>query len=67
MTDITKQSTEELLATITAQREALRAIRFGTAGSRARNVHEAEGIRKNIARMLTELSSRKIALSAKQG
>lgn len=64
-TDLTKQSVEDIRASVTAMREQLRASRFGGAGSRARNVREGRTIRKDIARALTELRAREIASEAK--
>ena len=60
-TDFKKYSVEDLHKEIADKREALRAFRFGEAGSRTRNVKEGRNYRKEVARMLTELSSRRIA------
>ena len=46
---------------IADKREALRVFRFGGAGSRSRNVREGRNLRKDIARLLTELNSRKVS------
>jgi len=43
------------------KREALRVFRFGGAGSRSRNVREGRTTRREIARLLTEINSRKVA------
>jgi ribosomal protein L29 len=67
MTDFKKYSVEDLHKEIAQKSEALRAFRFGGAGSRTRNVREGRMLRRDIARMLTELSSRKIANSKKNG
>lgn len=61
MADIKKQSNEELQKAINDNREALRSFRFGGAGSRTRNVREGRNLRREIARLLTELNSRKVA------
>ena len=45
---------------IADKREALRVFRFEGAGSRRRNVREARNLRKEIARVMTELSARRI-------
>lgn len=58
MTDIKTQSTEKLLAAVKEKREALRVFRFGGAGSRARNVREGRNLRREVAQILTELTSR---------
>jgi ribosomal protein L29 len=44
---------------VTETRESLRVFRFGEAGSRTRNVRAARGLRKTVARALTELASRR--------
>lgn len=46
---------------IAQKREALRTFRFGEAGTRTRNVRGGRTIRKEIARLLTEMNSRKVA------
>jgi len=61
MDDVKTQSTEKLFATAKEKREALRAFRFGGAGSRARNVREGRNLRREIAQILTEVQSRKTA------
>ena len=66
-TDLKKYSVEDLHKEIADKREALRIFRFGEAGSRSRNVREGRNHRKDIARMLTELSARKIASKPKKG
>jgi len=60
MTDIKTQSKEDIKKLVDEKREALRAFRFGGAGSRARNVREGRTLRKEIARFLTELRRREI-------
>lgn len=46
---------EKLLA---EKREALRIFRFGISGSKVKNVKEGMKLRKDIARILTELNLR---------
>lgn len=41
------------------KRDALRAFTFGSAGSKNRNVKEGHNIKKDIARILTEISATK--------
>ena len=62
---ITKETIESLHKMLETKREGLRTFRFEGAGSRRRNVREARTIRKEIARILTELQARKVAGSAK--
>ncbi len=61
MVDITKQSVEDLKKAIAQKRAALRTFRFGGAGSRTRNVREGRTLRKEIARILTELRERELS------
>lgn len=66
MTEITKKeiksvSQAELIKETANKREELRKFRFGSTGSKVKDVKLGRTIRKDIARMLTELNSRKIA------
>lgn len=61
MTDLKKQDIAELQKQIADKREALRVFRFGGAGSRTRDVRAGRTLRKDIARLLTELNSRKVS------
>ncbi len=61
MAELTTWSVTDLQKEIAAKREALRAFRFGEAGTRTRNVKEGKTLRKEIARLLTEMNSRKVA------
>lgn len=65
MADIKNQSVEDLKKAIAEKRAALRTFRFGGAGSRTRDVREGRNLRKEIARLLTELNARRIADSKK--
>jgi ribosomal protein L29 len=58
MATVKDTSTESLQAELSEKREALRVFRFGGAGSRSRNVREGRNLRKEIARILTELNAR---------
>jgi len=44
---------------LSEKREALRVFRFGISGSKVKNMKEGMTIRKDIARILTELSLRR--------
>ena len=61
MEELSKETSEGLQKTIADKREALRVFRFEGAGSRRRNVREARTLRKDIARIMTELTARRIA------
>ena len=65
MADTKKQSIEDLKKDIAGKREALRVFRFGESGSRTRNVREGRTLRRDIARILTELKARDIAATVK--
>ena len=49
----------DLVKALMERREAFRILRFGTAGSKTRNVKESSTIKKDIARIMTELNSQK--------
>jgi ribosomal protein L29 len=57
--DITSKSINELNNLLTEKREALRVFRFGGAGSKTKNVKEGRSIRRDIARILTLINSKK--------
>jgi ribosomal protein L29 len=63
MSDIKKQKVEDLRKDLTEKREALRVQRFGGAGSRSRNVRGARTLRTEIARILTEIRARDLAIN----
>lgn len=50
------KSKEELVKALYDKKATLSAFRFGEAGSKTRNVKEGSTIRKDIARILTELN-----------
>ncbi len=43
------------------KRKSLREFRFGVSGSKVKNIKEARNLRKEIARILTDLGSRDIS------
>lgn len=55
---IKNKSVDELKKLISEKKESLRNFRFGLAGSKIRNVKEGRGLRKEIARMMTEVNGR---------
>ena len=57
--EITNKPTADLTRLITEKREALRAFRFGSAGAKAKNVKEGRNLRKDIARIMTEMGKKK--------
>lgn len=53
------KSIPELVKAIAEKRDALRNFRFGNAGSKSKNVKEGRNLRKDVARMMTEIRLRK--------
>jgi ribosomal protein L29 len=65
MAELSSKTIESLREDLSAKREELRVVRFGAAGSRSRNVHQSRTLKKDIARLMTEISARKLAKEAK--
>lgn len=59
MAERSTKNEKDLLKELEDKREALRVIRFGIAHSKSRNVKESKGLKKDVARILTELNTRK--------
>jgi ribosomal protein L29 len=59
MSTFKDKNEKELMKGIADKRKALQAFRFGSSGSKTRNVKEGKSLRKEIAQMMTELNSRK--------
>lgn len=51
-----KKETKDLHKQLREKRDALKEFRFGVSGSKIKNVKEAQGLRKDIARILTTLN-----------
>jgi len=58
METLTKHSGDELIKMLGEKRESLRVFRFGVTGGKTKNVKEGRTLRKEIARILTELRHR---------
>lgn len=58
-TDLKNKTPAELTKLLTEKREGLRSFRFGTTGAATKNVKEGMNLRREIARIMTELGSRK--------
>lgn len=56
-TTYTGKKKEDLVKALNEKRLALQSARFGTAGSKTRNTKEGHTVRKDIARIMTELAS----------
>ncbi|TSC86201.1 MAG: hypothetical protein G01um10148_707 [Parcubacteria group bacterium Gr01-1014_8] len=65
MADLKKYSMDDLKKEIAEKRAALRDFRFSEAGSRSRNVKEGRTVRKDIARLLTEIRARELVANKK--
>ncbi len=61
MSDFKNKTESDLMKLLREKREALRSFRFNIAGSKTRNVKEGRSLHKEIARILTEIRSRKVA------
>ena len=57
--DIRKKSDSDLEKELKDKRKSLQQFRFGSSGSKVRNVKEGAALRRDIARILTELNSRR--------
>ena len=58
--ELKHKSGRELTEHLNEQKEALRKFRFELSGSRTHNIREGRAIRKGIARVMTEINTRKI-------
>ena len=65
MKDLKTKKDEDLKKLLVEKQDALRAFRLGLSGSKIKNVKEGAEIKKDIARIMTEISSRRIAVIAK--
>jgi ribosomal protein L29 len=57
--DFKKKTDQDLKKDLASNRADLRGFRFGLAGSKTKNVKKGKEIRRDIARILTELNVRK--------
>ncbi len=58
MKELKEKSDKDLVTLVAEKREELRKLRFGAGGAAMRNVHAGKNLRREIARILTELTSR---------
>ncbi len=59
MKELKTTKEQDLAKMLKDKQEQLRNFRFGSSGSKARNVKEGKNTRKEIAQILTEINSRK--------
>ena len=57
--DLKTKTEADMGKMLAEKREALRVFRFGAAGAKTKNVKEGRTIRKDIARILTAMNSKK--------
>lgn len=60
MKEYKDKTPKDLMKLIAEKREAIRNFRFGSTGSKTKNVKLGKTLTKDIARIMTELSLRKI-------
>jgi ribosomal protein L29 len=58
MKELKNKTIPELTKLISEKREVLRHFRFGSAGSKTKNVKAGHNVKKEIARIMTEISIR---------
>lgn len=58
MEEFKKKTEEDLIKLLKEKREALRKFRFDKAGARIKNTKDGVNLRKEVARLLTELGMR---------
>ncbi|MFZ3020215.1 MAG: 50S ribosomal protein L29 [Minisyncoccia bacterium] len=56
--ELEKKSAEDLMKALGDLRESLRSFRFAKEGSKTRNVREGRNVRREIARVMTEINKR---------
>ena len=57
--EITNKTLADLAKMLAEKRESLRIFRFGAAGAKTKNVKEGRAIRKDVARIMTAINSKK--------
>jgi len=57
MKEISNKTVADLAKMLTDKREALRVVRFGSAGAKSKNVKESVSIRRDIARIMTAITA----------
>lgn len=60
MSELSRKNDNELRKELFEKRRLLREFRFGAAGSRVRNTRDGRHLRRDIARILTEVRRRHI-------
>ncbi len=60
MSEFKDKNEQELQKIVAENRSKLQAFRFAMTGSKTKNVREGRGLRREIARILTELRTRAV-------
>ena len=60
MAELAKKSDKDLQKELIEKRKAIREFRFNIAGSKLKDVKGAKSLKKDIARILTELNARSV-------
>jgi ribosomal protein L29 len=58
MKELKNKTPQELQKLIAEKRDGIREFRFGSAGSKTKNVKASHNLKKEVARIMTELSLR---------
>jgi ribosomal protein L29 len=64
MKELAKKTDKELKELLAEKREFVRSFRFGMAGSATRDTKAGKNAKHDVARIMTELSRRTLALKA---
>lgn len=59
MSEHKNKTEKEINKLLNEKRESLRKFRFAISGSKTRNVREGRNIRKEVARLMTEIAGRR--------
>ena len=58
MSTLSKKSEKELMKDLLEKRKAIREFRFNIAGSKLKDIKERRALKRDVARILTELNAR---------
>tara|TARA_B100000683_G_C12134558_1_gene409128 strand:- start:14 stop:196 length:183 start_codon:yes stop_codon:yes gene_type:complete len=58
MSTLSKKSEKELMKDLLEKRKAIREFRFNIAGSKLKDIKEGRALKRDVARILTELNAR---------
>ncbi|MFH0846119.1 MAG: 50S ribosomal protein L29 [Patescibacteria group bacterium] len=58
-TDIKKNTDQELIKMLAENKSQIRDFRFGLSGSRTKDLKKGKNLKREVARILTELQTRK--------